>query len=249
LHTEDNYIFYEDGEIVYLIGCIGNLTTLTLPDKYNNKNYSIYKYAFYDCNNLAEVTIPYGVTSVGYAAFSGCSNLQYNEYNNAYYLGNTKNPYYALIKVKSEVSSCEINENTKIIASGAFERLYFLKRITIPDSVTTIGNSAFYSCWNLTCVTIENGVKSIGDYAFGRCSELTSITIPNSVTSIGYGAFYCCSNLTSVTFENTSGWRYSYDSNVTSGGSILNENLANSSTAATYLKSTYCDCFWENTVE
>ena len=35
-------------------------------------------------------------------AFYGCENLSYNEYNNAYYLGNEDNPYMVLVKVKNK---------------------------------------------------------------------------------------------------------------------------------------------------
>lgn len=42
-------------------------------------------------------------------------------------------------------------------------------------------------------VVIPNSVTSIGDWAFSHCSRLTSITIPDSVTSIGGGAFHNCS--------------------------------------------------------
>ena len=51
-----------------------------------------------------------------------------------------------------------------------------LKRVTIPDSVTTIGEDAFRGCTGLTSVTIPDSVTSIGEYAFFYCRGLTSIT-------------------------------------------------------------------------
>jgi hypothetical protein len=249
LHTEKGYIFYEDGETVYLMGYVGNQTELVLPNKYNGKNYSIYQYAFYDCSSLTSITIPNGVTSIGsYAfyncssltsitipdsvtsigggAFSGCSSLtsitipngvtsigngvfedcsklQYNEYDNAYYLGDESNPYFVLIKAKTkDITSCTINSNTKIIYSYAFSDCSKLTNITIGDSVTIIGENTFSNCCSLTSITIPSSVTSIGVYAFSYCSSLTSITIPDSVTSIGGGAFLYCSSLTSITIPN-----------------------------------------------
>ena len=91
---------------------------------------------------------------------------------------------------------------------------------------------------------IPEGVTSIGDEAFSNCSGLTKITIPDSVTSIGWSAFEGCSSLTSATFENTEGWWCSMDSTATSGTEIASSSLADPSTAAAYLRSTYCDYYW-----
>lgn len=79
--TDDGYIFYEDGDTVYLIGYTGSETELTLPDKYNNKNYGIFKYAFYGCDSITSVTIGNGVTYIGYRAFRFCYSLTSVYYN------------------------------------------------------------------------------------------------------------------------------------------------------------------------
>ena len=82
-----------------------------------------------------------------------------------------------------------------------------------------------------------NGGTAISDYAFQSCENLTSVTIPNSVTSIGECAFSDCSSLTSVTFDNPNGWK--------AGSTELSaSDLANTSTAATYLTSTYYSKIW-----
>ena len=165
--------------------------------------------------------------------FSGCDNLQYNEYSNALYLGNASNPYVALIKAKNtSITTCTINSNTKVIANYAFSNCSKLTSVTIPDSVTTIGSSAFSGCSKLqyneydnalylgnesnpylalikaksttiTTCTINSNTKVIAGSAFYGCSKLTSVTIGNSVTSIGERAFYNCAHLTSVTIPGT----------------------------------------------
>lgn len=84
------------------------------------------------------------------------------------------------------------------IGDCAFQGIYNLTSVKIPDSVTSIGNSAFESCSNLSSVELSNGVLSIGDCAFASCENLTSVEISNSVTSIGFNAFANCLNLTSV---------------------------------------------------
>ena len=130
---------------------------------------------FMDGKEITDLVIPNSVTSIGEAAFRGCSGL----------------------------TSVTIPNSVASIGSYAFDGCSGLTSVTIPNSVTSIGNGAFYYCSGLTSVTIGNSVKSIGDCAFSGCSKLTSITIPNSVKSIGYGAFWDCSGLTFVTIPNS----------------------------------------------
>ena len=180
-------------------GCT-SLTSITISDSVT----SISEYAFEGCSKLTSITIPDSVTSISNSVFLNCSSLNYNEYDNAYYLGNETNPYVVLVKAKeTSITSCSINTNTKVIYGSAFYDCRSLTSITIPDSVTSIGNAAFKGCSKLTSVTIPDSVTSISDYAFSSCSGLTSVTIPDSVTSIGSAAFNGCSKLTDITFNGT----------------------------------------------
>jgi hypothetical protein len=77
-----------------------------------------------------------------------------------------------------------------------------LRRVTIPNGITSIGEDVFYNCDDLTSITIPSSVTSIGKSAFGSCRSLTSISIPNGVTSIEYGTFYYCDSLTSITIPS-----------------------------------------------
>jgi len=130
-------------------------------------------YAFYRCNTLTEITIPNSITRISRGAFGSCENLQFKEYDNAYYLGTEDNDYYWLIGVKNiEKTSYVINDNCKVIC-----------------------DEVFICCSNLTTVTIGKSVVIIGSSAFSQCFNLKSISIPGTVNEIGYGAFETVKNI------------------------------------------------------
>ena len=166
---------------------------------------SIGGHAFSYCTSLESITIPSSVTSIGGYAFSVCPSLKYNEYDNAYYLGNDANPYLVLVKAKdTSITSCDINDNTKIVYYDAFYGCTSLDSIEIPSSVISVYGDVFHGCKKLKSVVFGNNsqLTSIGDDAFYGCSSLTSIEIPASVTNIGAYAFHYCTSLESVTFGN-----------------------------------------------
>ena len=52
-----------------------------------------------------------------------------------------------------------------------------IKKIVIPDSVTSISCGTFWGYRELTSVTIPDSVMNIGSYAFIGCSGMKSVTI------------------------------------------------------------------------
>ncbi len=87
-----------------------------------------------------------------------------------------------------EIPAIHNGKAVTVITERAFQEFPNLKRITIPNSATSIGNLAFYGCSSLTSIMIPDSVTSIGAAAFSGCNSLTNITIPNKVTSIGDSA-------------------------------------------------------------
>lgn len=197
--------------------CSANLTKITLSEGITY----VGDFAFSGCGTL-EVIFPESLESIGELIFES-TDLKFNEYDNAYYIGSQSNPYFMLICGKSaDISSCAINEKTKFIYDFAFFNYTNLKSVIIPDSVTGIGKSVFYACEGMTSATIGNGLEkipygtfegcisltdlSIGssvsfidDLAFKGCQSLDEISLPSSVRIIGERAFEGCEALTTVT--------------------------------------------------
>lgn len=68
-----------------------------------------------------------------------------------------------------------------------------ITEIEIPEGVTTIGSYAFASCSKAKKLTIPNTVTSIRTQAFntlGSSTEIDEVIIPDSVTQIGGNAFF-----------------------------------------------------------
>lgn len=138
-----------------------------------------------------------------------------------------------------DLESVVFPEDSKLqtIGTYAFNNCGSLTSITIPANVATICDYAFYECDSLVRIDVPDSVISLGGHAFADCGSLTTVTIGIGVTSIGYYAFTDCAYLTSVTFAVTEGW-------TASSTSLSSSDLANVSTAAKYLKTTYDDSKW-----
>ena len=174
--------------------CSG-LTSITIPEGVTSIGY----YAFYGCSGLTSVTIPSSVTSIGSSAFGWCSNLSSVTISSSV-TSIWADAFYAcpvknvkcIIKDFSHFCNNIITEKFVVPIQLVDNDGNEITEYTIPEGVTSIGNRAFMSCSGLVSITIPNSVKSIGESAFNGCESLTSITIPNSVTSIGNFAFYGC---------------------------------------------------------
>lgn len=108
---------------------------------------------------ITSVTIPAGVTTVGFAAFKACEKL-------------------------TEVN---LPNTLTVIEAGAFSFCTSLRNIHLPNSLKKLEYWAFDHCSALVSVTLPNGLEEIEYLAFGYCTNLTSLNIPDSVSYIEGG--------------------------------------------------------------
>lgn len=134
---------------------------------------SIYTGTFEGCESLQNIALPNTLKQFDCEAIDNCDYIEFNEYDNAFYLGNATNPYLVLFKAKNtDITSCNIHPDTKIICADAFGCCSLLDNIILPGGLRTIGCQAFYMCESLKNILIPNSVTIIEHNAFEGCMEL-----------------------------------------------------------------------------
>ncbi len=75
------------------------------------------------------------------------------------------------------------------------ERVAYLDKIKLPESLTHIGKMAFLECGWLLRLRLPKNLLVIGDMAFKDCWQLQTLGMPGSLLSIGERAFEDCFSL------------------------------------------------------
>ena len=174
-----------------------NLTKVTFGSKVNE----IQDYAFQDCVNLQNFTLPSTIQYLRFRCFAGCDK--------------------ALTAVTIPTNKDELETE---LGQGVFSGCSKLATVTFGDTVKVLtgvnyapgyigsygdhdysteltmdyDNALFYNCTSLKTINWGAGIKTIGDIAFLNCSALTDLVLPASITDIGNHAFFGCSSLKTV---------------------------------------------------
>lgn len=118
---------------------------------------------------ITKVILADGVTSIGNAAFMGCTNLV----------------------------QAELPDSVVSIGQYAFSGCTELTLTQLPDNLTSIGDYTFNSCIKLAITKIPATVTSIGDNGFGNCQNLHELAFTRDpAPTLGTNVFTGCSNLT-----------------------------------------------------
>lgn len=103
------------------------------------------------------------------------------------------------ITIKSEVTIKGTAYPVTCIDNMAFMDDIYVKKVTLPDTITTLEYNAFFWAKSLTSVKLSKNLTTIGSSAFKECINLTSIEIPSGVKKIDYSTFYHCRSLKQIT--------------------------------------------------
>ena len=179
-------------------GCI-KLNNVDLPNEIKIIN----GYAFENCVSFTKFTLPNKIESIAQHFISGCSLIRTiiipKSLQKIRSGGSNHYPFAG-----SSIEQVTFEEGTtKVIDYMFYGDVTSLKKVILPDSLTSIGRYSFHSCSSLTQINVPDNVESIGSYAFHGCSSLTTINIPNKLTIINTYTFRGCSLLAQASIPDS----------------------------------------------
>ena len=183
-------------------------------------------YAFSGRSDLASITIPSTIQSIGEDAFLECDGL--------------KKVYVSSIEDWCKIDFSYPDANPLRRGADLYVDNKLVTDVTIPDGVKSIGKYAFYGYSSLKSISFPSSIRSIGEDAFSDCTNLdevyatniedwckikfedefsnpifyarkiyidgelaTDITIPKGITKICDYAFENCDTITNVVIPNS----------------------------------------------
>ena len=143
----------------------------------------ISEYAFYGCNALEEITLPFiGSSADANGTYDAVLGHIFGRLTSSQSGGTIQ--YYQL--------------NDEQLSGYSYAIPQSLKKVTITDAVI-IPFGAFYNCNNINEIILNSGITKIGGYAFSEADSITEMAIPESVTTVEESVFYGCDSITSLT--------------------------------------------------
>lgn len=189
-------------------------TSYTVPDNILHLAHQCFETNIF----IKEITLPYGLKSIGYEAFAHCTNLERLIYlgNSLESIGDDAFAYTNIISSapQGEVSlgnwligykgdtpsNLVISETINNALPEIFSNNSTITSVTFPQDFENIPYGMFQYCANLKTVKFPNNLKTIGSHAFygagqevptnnRRSGELQILTIPDGVIKIESYAF------------------------------------------------------------
>ena len=165
-------------------------------------------YAFWNASNCISVTVPSTVTTINSLAFEGMTALKEIKLdeNNADFktvdgvLFSKDGKTLVLFPCDLGLTEYTIPDTVETLVNYAFISNACLKKVTVPDSVTSIGESVFKEAY-IESVILGNGITKI-PYCCFSYSSIRTMVIPDSVKTLGYAIFWSCKDLETLVIDS-----------------------------------------------
>ena len=163
------------------------------------------------------VTLPATKTSTGLKSYT-CTVCDYIKTETIPALPSTNQPVYSLNSTGTEYVVTGFDGNAAEIVipttynglrvTSIYEKAFYnntyIKKVTLPNTISSIEKFAFQGCANLAQINIPESVLLIDTCAFEGCSALNKLTFASEINetgkplTIGVSVFKNCINLSSV---------------------------------------------------
>ena len=155
-------------------------------------------------DDIKEVKIEEGATSIGFCAFYKLPNLA------TVTLPSTIKKFAGIKKLINSVENSA--SSTAPITDYAFYSYAFaectsLKSLTLADGMTEIGAYSFYKCTSLDNVIIPKSITNWDINTFSDCTSLKNVTLPEGLTTMGAYVFSGTAIRSIVIPSTISNWR------------------------------------------
>lgn len=128
--------------------------------KVNNNTSVIANKAFANCKYLETLVLGAKVSSINNSSFEGCESLEFNEYENALYLGTAENPYAVIVSVVNlSHENLKLHADTRIITAEAFANCIKLEAISYDKKTSDWNKIIKTENWNheINILVVCNG--------------------------------------------------------------------------------------------
>lgn len=208
-----------------------NIKTVVVSEGIEN----VLDWLFTSCKQMESITLPGTVKELAtdwfFIGSTRLKELKFSSKNVRYYLDNgilydSQKKQLMLCPAQNNFKNGEyrVLDDTIDIRSWAFSNCETLKKVIMPDSVTTIGDSTFSSCSNLKEIVLSKSINTMGHNAFGSLINLNEITIPKTVngfyyngqttnTYLGYNFTEKIDGFTIKGYRNSEAEKYAKDNN------------------------------------
>ncbi len=173
-----------------------NSQTRYYPTTYTQGEYVIPASVIYNGNEYEVTKVEDGAFAAYYAEYlnGGGSYDYYSDYGYSYFYG-------VITHEMTNIKKISLPNTITSVGLSAFYGQHGLLSVDLP-MVRSLGPNALSNCIKLHQVNMPV-VEKIGSNAFSNCSNLVSLSIPESVTTMGVDVFQGCSLLQELFYFST----------------------------------------------